>query len=128
MTTTSSGIKLTTVNHVLTVVRDAKRSAEFYCGVLGFKHIPSMVENPKITWLQLPSGVMLHLLETEEAPVAPDSVHHAFEVDDFDASRRSLEAAGIAIERSGERKDGQRFMFILDPDRNQVELCTPSGF
>ena len=128
MTNTSGGIKLKTVNHVLSVVKDVKRSMEFYCGFLGFKHIPSMVDNPDITWLQLPSGVMLHLHETDKAPVTPDNVHNAFEVEDFDAAGKALETEGIAIERSGVRNDGQRFMFIRDPDGNLVELCTASGF
>ena len=128
MTSTSGGIKLKTVNHVLSVVKDVKRSMEFYCGLLGFNHIPSMVDNPDITWLQLPSGVMLHLHETDKAPVTPDNVHNAFEVEDFDAAGKVLEAEGITKERSGVRNDGQRFMFIRDPDGNLVELCTASGF
>jgi catechol 2,3-dioxygenase-like lactoylglutathione lyase family enzyme len=71
---------------------------------------------------------MLHLIESEEAPARPDNVHHAFEVEDFDATMRALREKGIAIERTGERKDGQRYLFIRDPDGNRVELCTPSGF
>ena len=122
------GIQLNGVNHVVTMVRDTQRSLDFYCGLLGFKQIPSMVDNANITWLQLPSGVMLHLIESNDAPVHPENVHHAFEVEDFDSSRKSLEQSGVAIERDGTRHDGQRFMFFRDPDGNRVELCTPSGF
>ena len=74
------GIELTGVNHVVTMVKETQRSVDFYCGLLGFKQIPSMVDNENITWLQLPSGVMLHLIQTDEAPVRPENVHHAFEV------------------------------------------------
>ena len=84
------GIELTGVNHVVTMVRETQRSMDFYCGLLGFKQIPSMVDNENITWLQLPSGVMLHLIETDEAPVRPENVHHAFEVEDFDAAWKTL--------------------------------------
>ena len=122
------GIQLNGVNHVVTMVRDTQRSLDFYCGMLGLKQIPSMVDNLNITWLQLPSGVMLHLIESEDAPVHPENVHHAFEVEDFDASSEALQERGIAIERTGTRHDGQRFMFFRDPDGNRVELCTPSGF
>ena len=128
MTAPSSDIRVQHVNHIVTMVREARRSIDFYCGLLGFQQIPSMVDNPNITWLQLPSGVMLHLIESQEAPARPDNVHHAFEVEDFDAATRGLQARGIAIERSGVRHDGQRFLFIRDPDGNRVELCTPSGF
>ena len=87
-----------------------------------------MVDNPRITWLQLPSSVMLHLMESEEALARPESVHHASEVEDFDAALRGIQDKGIAVERTGVRKDGQRYLFIRDPDGNRVELCTPSGF
>ena len=128
MTAPSRDIRVQHVNHIVTMVRDAPRSIEFYCGLLGFKQIPSMVDNPNITWLQLPSGVMLHLIESQEAPARPDNVHHAFEVEDFDAATEALQEKGIIIERSGVRRDGQRFLFSRDPDGNRVELCTLSGF
>jgi catechol 2,3-dioxygenase-like lactoylglutathione lyase family enzyme len=127
MTASSRDIRVQHVNHIVTMVREAPRSIEFYCGLLGFKQIPSMVDNPNITWLQLPSGVMLHLIESQEAPARPDNVHHAFEVEDFDAATKALQERGITIERTGVRHDGQRFLFIRDPDGNRVELCTPSG-
>ena len=109
------GIELTGVNHVVTMVKETQRSVDFYCGLLGFKQIPSMVDNENITWLQLPSGVMLHLIETDEAPVRPENVHHAFEVEDFDAAWKTLEANGVPVERDGTRHDGQRYIFFRDP-------------
>ena len=122
------GLKLNHVNHVVTVVADTKRSLEFYHDFLGIKQIQSQVDNTNVTWLQLPSGVMLHLIETEDAPAGPQNIHHAFEVEEFDAAIKALEERGIGIENSGVRHDGQRYMFIRDPDGNRVELCTPSGF
>ena len=124
----TSGIKLNHVNHIVTVVKDTMRSVEFYCDFLGIKQIQSQVDNPNITWLQLPSGVMLHLIETEDAPANPPNFHHAFEAEDLDVAKRAVEERGINIESSGERHDGQRYFFIRDPDGNRVELCTPSGF
>ncbi|MCZ6535614.1 MAG: VOC family protein [Chloroflexi bacterium] len=127
MTTKSSGLKLNHVNHVVYLVRDTKQSMEFYHDFLGIKQIPSQVDNPNITWLQLPSGVMLHLIETDQAP-CPDESHIAFEVEDFDAAMEAVKAKGLEISRSGVRNDGQRFLFTHDPDGNRVELCTKSGF
>ena len=127
MTTKSSGLKLNHVNHVVYLVRDTKRSMEFYHDFLGIKQIPSQVDNPNITWLQLPSGVMLHLIETDQAP-CPEESHIAFEVEDFDAAMEAVKAKGLEITRSGVRNDGQRFLFTHDPDGNRVELCTKSGF
>ncbi len=121
------GLKLKHVNHVVYLVRDTERSMEFYHEFLGIKRIPSQVDNPKITWLQLPSGVMLHLIETTDAP-CPEESHVAFEVEDFDAAMDAVRAKGLEITRSGVRNDGQRFLFTRDPDGNRVELCTASGF
>jgi catechol 2,3-dioxygenase-like lactoylglutathione lyase family enzyme len=128
MTATSRAIQVKHVNHIVTMVREPSRSIEFYCDLLGFKQIPSMVDNPNITWLQLPSGVMLHLIASDEAPVRQENVHHAFEMEDFDAAVNALQAKGINIERTGVRHDGQRYLFMRDPDGNRVKLCTPSGF
>ena len=127
MTTKSTGLKLNHVNHVVYLVRDTKQSMEFYHDFLGIKQIPSQVDNLNITWLQLPSGVMLHLIETDQAP-CPDESHIAFEVEDFDAAMEAVKAKGLEISRSGVRNDGQRFLFTHDPDGNRVELCTKSGF
>jgi len=122
------GLKLNHVNHIVTVVKDKQRSIEFYCDFLGIKQIQSQGDNPNIIWLQLPSGVMLHLIENPDAPAHPQNIHHAFEVEDFDAARKVVEAKGFNIDSSGVRHDGQRYFFFRDPDGNRVELCTPSGF
>ena len=118
---------LTHINHVVYPVKDMNRSLPFYRDVLGIKQIPSMVDSPKVIWLQLPSGVMLHLIESENAPASPP-VHIAFEVGSFDETVRAVEEHGIKVLNSGTRHDGQRYLFFHDPDGNRVELCTPSGF
>ena len=127
MATVSSGIQINRVNHVVYLVKDTKRSMDFYNGFLGIKQIPSQVDNPKITWLQMPSGIMLHLIETDNSPTQEEN-HIAFEVEDFDSAEASVKAKGLQIARSGVRNDGQRFLFTYDPDGNKVELCTKSGF
>ena len=127
MATKSRGLKLKHINHVVYLVRDLKRSMEFYNRFLGIKQIPSQVDNPNIVWLQLPSGVMLHLIETKSAP-CPEESHVAFEVEDFAGALEAVKAKGLEITRNGVRKDGQQFLFTKDPDGNRVELCTPSGF
>ena len=71
---------------------------------------------------------MLPLIASQDAPVHPENVHHAFEVEDFDVATKALQAKGIPIERSGVRRDGQRHLFIRAPDDNRAELCTPPAF
>ena len=61
-------IQISQINHVTTMVKDTARAMEFYNKLLGIKQIQSQVDNPAITWLQLDNGVMVHLIETDEAP------------------------------------------------------------
>jgi hypothetical protein len=105
MAAPSGDIQVKHVDHVVTMVREAPRRIEFYCGPLGFKQTPSTVDNPNITWLQLPSGVLLHLIESQDAPVHPENAHHALEAEDFDASVKALqERAHRRTERGVSRR------------------------
>ena len=121
-------VKISQINHVTTMVKDTARAMKFYNELLGIKRIQSQVDNPAITWLQLDNGVMVHLIETEEAPAKPGNVHHAFQVDDLEETQETLEKNGFAILRGGIRYDGQAYFFIEDPDGNSVEFCTASGY
>ncbi len=121
-------IEIRQINHVTTMVKDTARAMAFYNDLLGIKQIQSQVDNPAITWLQLENGVMVHLIETDEAPAKPGNVHHAFQVDDLEATRATLESSGYEALRGGVRYDGQAYFFIEDPDGNSVEFCTASGY
>jgi catechol 2,3-dioxygenase-like lactoylglutathione lyase family enzyme len=127
MAAPSKDIQVKHVNHVVTGVREAPRSIGFYCGLLGFKQIPSMGQ-PEY----YPAATAQRRDATPDrepgCPRTSGSVHHAFEVEDFDASVKALQEKGVTVERSGVRYDGQGYLFIRDPDGNGVELCTPSGF
>ena len=121
-------IEIRQINHVTTMVKDTARAMEFYNRLLGIKQIQSQVDNPAITWLQLENGVMVHLIETDEAPAKPGNIHHAIQVDDLEATRETLESNGFTALRGGVRYDGQAYFFIEDPDGNSVEFCTSSGY
>ncbi len=117
-------IKTKQINHVTTMVKDTARAMKFYNDLMGIKQIQSQVDNPDITWLQLEGGIMVHLIETPDAPVKPENTHHAFEVEDFEGTMKILEENGYEIMRHGVRFDGQAFLFTHDPDGNRVEFCT----
>tara|TARA_B100001750_G_scaffold227041_1_gene220334 strand:+ start:1386 stop:1784 length:399 start_codon:yes stop_codon:yes gene_type:complete len=124
----SDKVKIAQINHVTTMVKDTARAMEFYNNLLGIKQIQSQVDNPAITWLQLDNGVMVHLIETAEAPAKPGNIHHAFQVDNLEETQEILENNGFEILRGGIRYDGQAYFFIEDPDGNSVEFCTTSGY
>ena len=121
-------IQIAQINHVTTMVKDTDRAMKFYNDLLGIKQIQSQVDNPAITWLQLENGVMVHLIETDEAPAKPGNIHHAFQVDNLESTKATLEASGYPAKREGIRYDGQAYIFIEDPDGNSVEFCTSSGY
>jgi catechol 2,3-dioxygenase-like lactoylglutathione lyase family enzyme len=126
----SEKLQLTGVNHVIYPVRDVARSLRFYRDVLGIEQVPVMqpnVDPERMVWLRLPSRTMLHLIRGDTVP-APDPIHIAFEVAEFDVVLRAVEEHGLKVLNTGTRGDGQRYLFFRDPDGNRVELCTPSGF
>ena len=127
MTTSNDAIRLKSVNHLTYNVSNKEQALRFWEDVLGVKQIPSQVDRDHIIWLQLPSGAMVHLVETSEAPSTP-SHHGAFEVDDIDATAEALQGKGVETTDITTRNDGQRNFFINDPDGNRIEICTKSGF
>ena len=117
--------KVKTVNHVGVPVKDRKSAFAFYRDMLGLEVIPSMVDNENIAWLRAADGTMVHIVEPANVRMA--SPHNAFEVDDFDAALKTAQDAGLEIDGPGERHDGQRCFFVLDPDGNRVEIVTAGG-
>ena len=127
MSLTEDHVRLKAVNHVTYNVGDKEKARRFWVEVLGVKQIPKQVDVEHIIWLQLPSGAMVHIVETPEGPSTP-SHHGAFEVDDIDAAARVVQQKGIETTDITTRNDGQRVFFLNDPEGNRIEICTKSGF
>jgi len=127
MSLTEDHVRLKAVNHVTYNVVDKEKARRFWVEILGVKQIPKQVDVEHIIWLQLPSGAMVHIVETPEGPSTP-SHHGAFEVDDIDAAARVVQQRGIETTDITTRNDGQRVFFLNDPEGNRIEICTKSGF
>ena len=127
MSLTEDHVRLKAVNHVTYNVVDKEKARRFWVEVLGVKQIPKQVDVEHIIWLQLPSGAMVHLVETLEGPSTP-SHHGAFEVEDIDAAAKVVQQKGIETTDITTRNDGQRVFFLNDPEGNRIEICTKSGF
>jgi catechol 2,3-dioxygenase-like lactoylglutathione lyase family enzyme len=121
-----AGIRIRRINHVGLPIVDRRKSLPFYRDLLGLKVIPSMVDNPGVTWLQIADGAMAHLSEPR-TDGSPPSWHVAFEVEDFDATVEALTEAGFTIESRGIRHDGQQYLFVIDPEGNRIEFATLGG-
>ena len=84
------------------------------------------VESENVIWTQLSDGAMVHPIETDDP--SGGASHVAFQVEDFEDAIKKLNELGINIEDGpGERFDGQRFLFIRDPDGNRIELTTKNN-
>ncbi len=127
MALTDDNVRLKAVNHVTYNVRDKVKALRFWEDVLGVKRIPSQVDSEHIIWLQIPSGAMIHLIETPDGPSIP-SHHGAFEVDDIEAAQKSVRSMKVETTEITTRNDGQRVFFLNDPEGNRIEVCTRSGF
>ena len=114
------------LHHVSLLVADTGRAVDFYAGILGLAVSSS---RPELgfpgAWLEL-SGQQLHLLELPNPDPLEDRPEHggrdrhvAFSVDDLDAYRERLDAAGIGYTLS---RSGRRALFCRDPDGNACEL------
>ena len=121
-------IKITRINHVGIPISNRKKTLPFYRDVLGLNVIPSQVDGDTVIWTQLADGAMIHPIEPGEGNERnPASWHVAFQVEDIDAAREKMVELGFEITSEGERHDGQRFLFVFDPDGNRIEMTTENN-
>ena len=122
MALSEDNVRLKAVNHVTYNVRDKELAARFWEEVLGVKRIPKQVDSDHIIWLQIPSGAMVHLIETPDGPSMP-SHHGAFEVDDIEAELKRLEGLGAEVlEGPIKTATGLSIAFIQAPDDVRIEV------
>ena len=116
-------IALRTINHVAIPIRDRRSTLPFYRrDLLGLQIVPHMIDSDQIIWAQTADASMIHLVEPRDGALVEP--HYAFEVIDFEAALKSLKDRGIEIEGPRVRHNGQRNMFVRDPDGNRIELAT----
>ena len=133
MASSDDAIRLTAVNHLTYNVTDKERALRFWEAVLGVKQIPKQVDIEHLIWLQLPSGTMVHLIENTEGPSKPQH-HAAFEVDDIEATIKSVEAKGGRIQREEGNSNvawvhplGTKMVFVELQQRGSGNMGAASG-
>lgn len=118
------------LGHVVLKVRDARRSERFYGDTLGIPVAGRITEPVPMTFFTLGHHHDLAVMELGQHGPSPDRntaglAHVAFKIgdslDEFDAAKRNLEAAGAVI--LFELDHGfSKGMHLHDPDGNEVEL------
>jgi catechol-2,3-dioxygenase len=134
MSTTTSGIGLRRLQHLVLWVADAARSERFYCDVLGFE---VQRRYPGAVFLKIPGTPDDHHLGLFQQPGLgrPDErgarmYHAAWEVaelTDLVRARRRLVAAGALV---GSSDHGASLsLYAKDPDGLEFEICwtVPGG-
>jgi catechol 2,3-dioxygenase-like lactoylglutathione lyase family enzyme len=101
----------------------------FYGGLLGLeeKLVPGSRAGAGLVWFDAGEGELeLHLVPDPKGLVDGARRHVCFEVEDVEAVRARLEAAGVATEEAPPIRNRPRF-YCLDPFGNRLELVTIVG-
>lgn len=120
------------LHHVAVICGDYAVSKAFYTDVLGLRVLAEHYREDRRSWkldLALPDGGQLELFSFPDPPPRPSRPearglrHLAFAVDDVEAWRLRLMAAGIEVEAIRiDPYTGRRFTFFADPDGLPLEL------
>ena len=122
-----SKIKILTINHIGLPISDRAECMGMYRDLLNINVIPHQIDGNSLSWTEMPDGSMVHVIDPPKSigSRGDGRQHVAFEVIDIEASAEALIEADVEIvEGIGTRHDGQRFLFIYDPDGNRIELAT----
>jgi catechol-2,3-dioxygenase len=123
-------VHVQSLGHVVLKVHDSQRSEAFYGGVLGMPVAGRVTDPVPMTFFTLGHHHDFAVMELGQHGPSPDRhtaglAHVAFKIgdtlDEYDAVKRELEAAGVVIlfELDHTTTKG---MHMHDPDRNEVEL------
>ena len=115
-------------NHIALPTADAKRCAQFYCDVLGFRLVPRPSFSFDGRWLyRAEAGVMIHLIhdanhQPSDGPMNTRGHHFAMQSSDIPGDLRLLAEHGIETVERTLPDHGYRQVFFQDPDGNVIEI------
>lgn len=122
-------MQIAELNHVAIEVADVERAVDFYGRVLQLEALPRPAFDFPGAWFRLGETQELHIIgpRGHETRAGSRGNHFALLVDDIDAWEAQLvkEQATFAPKKS--RPDGAYQIFVQDPDRHFIELCTLPG-
>lgn len=129
-------LKIETIHHVALPVTDLERSKRFFSDVLGLREIRRPPFDFPGAWYQLGDRqlhLIVHDMSTfrEGKPVDSHDIHFAVRVNSYRETREFLRSKGFDPEAEDEfrrMKESPRStagwpqLYIMDPDRNVIEL------
>lgn len=118
------------LGHIALKVRDLQASIDFY-EKLGFPEFLRLLETdgtPWIVYMRFDDNLYLELFPGGDGPADSTGTgvnHLSLTVDDIEETERHLESVGIRLEaprKEARGVDGNRGMWIVDPDGNRIEI------
>lgn len=122
-------------DHIAIVVSDLAASARFYNEILGLSEITNQTKKPNIRWFTFADGVELHLINVDKEIQQVKDVHLALAINDLKSYMKFLREKGIPFEswqgepdKSNDRPDGVKQVYIQDPDGYWIEINDANRF
>lgn len=123
------------IAHFSIPVSDVHRSRDFYCDVVGCKHLFTA---PKGHMSFIDAGGVCLILVRSEAPINPklhdsEGVHHSFAIEPakFEAAVERLKSKGVELigeeDRQGGVVNGPR-VYFRDPDGTVLEFIDLTSY
>lgn len=116
-------------DHDALLVKDLKKSADFYGNVLGLKEIPNGGLPDHIRWFQLGDKVQIHLIQSDEMTEKNKGVHFAWNTAELPKLMEYLKSKNIHFENwpgeagtTNTRPDGVKQIYLQDPDGYWIEI------
>ncbi|MFC5650691.1 VOC family protein [Paenibacillus solisilvae] len=116
------------IHHVSIIVTDLEKARAFYSEIIGLQEIKRPDFDFPGTWYAIgPNGQQLHLIVHEGQTKRTGGIdtrdgHFALRVTSFDDTLAWLESHSVPCKANRESITGFAQIFLLDPDRNVIEL------
>jgi glyoxylase I family protein len=126
------GRMLGRIHHVAIICSDYAKSKRFYSEILGLKVLREIYREERRSYkldLQVGDHDQIELFSFPNPPARPSRPeacglrHLAFEVDDVEATARTISGRGIDVEPIRiDQTTGKAFTFFADPDDLPIEI------
>lgn len=121
-------LEATAIHHISLNVTDLQRAVKFYKEVLQLKEIERPAFDFPGAWFAIGTeGQQLHLIVHRDAVLRNKGLdtrdhHFALRVKSYQAAIDWLDRCGVSYEARPHSKAGFPQIYVLDPDRNIVEI------
>ena len=126
-------MRINRIHHVSVAVTELERAARFYEEVLGLERLQRPPFDFPGIWYRIGgTGQQLHLIVHDGETLRSGGIdsrdgHFALSIASFDEAIAKLERLGIPYDARPNSKAGFPQIYVLDPDRNVIELNVTPG-